>query len=294
MPRYIDPFIDFGFKYIFGREESKPLLMDFLNELLREEPGFVPIVKIDFLDKEKIRSGRKTRGVIYDIHCECSNGRRFTVEMQNQPQPYFFDRIIYYAAKGIVDQGMAGKDWKYSYLPVYCISFMKFVMEGYENRFRIEAALCDLETREPFSDKLRFIFLQTPVFGKTYPEECNTAFERWMYNIINLSEMDTVAFMDQNSVFKSLDSMASYAMLSEQDRRAYDADVKAYRDLRGQIEYAETKGKEKGRVEGRAEGRAEEKAEIIKELWQQGMGLDFIAGVAKITVNKVKEILNID
>lgn len=166
MAKYIDPFIDFGFKYLFGREESKPLLMDFLNELLRNDPGFEPIVKIEFLNKEQSKYNKEVRGVVYDIYCESSNGRRFTVEMQNQPQPYFSDRIVYYAAKAIVDQGRSGRDWKYDYLPVYCISFMKFVMPGYEDRFRIDTGVCDLQTGELFTDKFRFIFLQTPKFVK--------------------------------------------------------------------------------------------------------------------------------
>ena len=34
--KYIDPFTDFGFKKIFGEESSKPLLIDFLNNLLPE------------------------------------------------------------------------------------------------------------------------------------------------------------------------------------------------------------------------------------------------------------------
>ena len=33
MQTYIDPFTDFGFKRIFGSEESKPLLISFLNDI---------------------------------------------------------------------------------------------------------------------------------------------------------------------------------------------------------------------------------------------------------------------
>lgn len=105
MAKYINPFVDFGFKYIFGREESKPFLIDFLNSLLCSEPGFSPIVSLEYLDKEKSRGKREARGVIYDIHCETSSGKRFTVEMQNQSQAWFFDRMIYYVSKAIVDQG---------------------------------------------------------------------------------------------------------------------------------------------------------------------------------------------
>ena len=35
MARYINPFTDVGFKRIFGQELSKPLLIDFLNNLLK-------------------------------------------------------------------------------------------------------------------------------------------------------------------------------------------------------------------------------------------------------------------
>ncbi|MEA2098826.1 MAG: PD-(D/E)XK nuclease family transposase, partial [Campylobacterota bacterium] len=32
--KYIDPFTDFGFKWLFGTEENKELLISFLNDLL--------------------------------------------------------------------------------------------------------------------------------------------------------------------------------------------------------------------------------------------------------------------
>ncbi len=35
--KYINPFTDFGFKRLFGEDSDKSLLLDFLNELLREE-----------------------------------------------------------------------------------------------------------------------------------------------------------------------------------------------------------------------------------------------------------------
>lgn len=37
--RYINPFTDCGFKRLFGEEVNKDLLLDFLNELLKEEQG---------------------------------------------------------------------------------------------------------------------------------------------------------------------------------------------------------------------------------------------------------------
>lgn len=37
MGKFINPFTDIGFKRIFGQEISKPLLLDFLNNLLKGE-----------------------------------------------------------------------------------------------------------------------------------------------------------------------------------------------------------------------------------------------------------------
>ena len=34
MGRFINPFTDYGFKFLFGREVEKELLIDFLNDLL--------------------------------------------------------------------------------------------------------------------------------------------------------------------------------------------------------------------------------------------------------------------
>ena len=35
--KYINPFTDYGFKRLFGEEPNKDLLLDFLNELLKEK-----------------------------------------------------------------------------------------------------------------------------------------------------------------------------------------------------------------------------------------------------------------
>lgn len=96
--------------------------------------------------------------------------------------------------------------------------------------------------------------------------------------------MDTMAFIDQKKLFDQFDKMASYATLSEADRIAYDADLKAYRDLRGQLEYAETRGE--------ARGRREERVEIIQEMVRQGMSLEMISMIVKMTVDKIKQILS--
>lgn len=74
--------------------------------------------------------------------------------------------------------------------------------------------------------------------------------------------METMPFTHQNRLFTRLSDVASYANLSPEDKLAYDADLKAYRDLVGQLTFAEARGMERG-IE---RGKNEMKAEMIVEM----------------------------
>lgn len=50
--KYINPFTDFGFKKLFGEEPNKNLLLDLLNELLKEEQGIV--TELTYLKNEHL------------------------------------------------------------------------------------------------------------------------------------------------------------------------------------------------------------------------------------------------
>ena len=77
--KYINPFTDFGFKKIFGEEANKDILLDFLNELLRDEQG--EIKSVAFKKNEHIGNTSLDRKAIFDIYCENENGEKFIVEM---------------------------------------------------------------------------------------------------------------------------------------------------------------------------------------------------------------------
>ncbi len=71
MGRFINPFTDFGFKFLFGREVEKELLIDFLNDLL---VGEHVITDIQFLNNEQQPEVKTERGLIYDIYCRTNGG----------------------------------------------------------------------------------------------------------------------------------------------------------------------------------------------------------------------------
>ncbi len=67
--KYINPFTDFGFKKIFGEEENKDLLIDFIQTLLPEKSN---ITTINYLKTEKLGRAVSERKAIFDLYCENS------------------------------------------------------------------------------------------------------------------------------------------------------------------------------------------------------------------------------
>ena len=294
MGKFINPFTDFGFHRIFGQEVHKELLIDFLNELLKDERH---IVDITFLNPIQQPETIEDRGVIFDIHCRDDKGGLFVVEMQNGAQPYFYDRGIYYLSRAISNQGEKGKDWKFSLCPVYGIFLLNYKM-GINSKFRTDVILADRDTGRVFSDKIRQVYLELPWFTKE-PDDCETDFERWLYLLKHMDTLERMPFKARKAVFDKLLEVADVASLSRDERILYDEALKRYRDYKNTVDYAEEKGiekgieigKAKGRIEGIAKGKAEGKAEeqrlIAANLKKQGINPETIAQCTGLSVEEI-------
>jgi predicted transposase/invertase (TIGR01784 family) len=296
MGRFVNPFTDTGFKILFGQDISKPLLIDFLNNLLK---GSEEIVDLKFLDKEKPRLYKKDRGLIYDIYCETSDNKKIIVEMQNRSQEYFVERSIYYVSQAISRQGKRG-EWDYNFDSVYFVAFMNFTLTGL-TEFRTDVQLYNCATREVFSDKMKYIYLQLPYFTKE-EEDCKTDFDRWIYIFKNMEILNRIPWAAKNSVFMRLGELAEVANMSEKQRRSYDKDLKILRDSYNILEFAKKEarreglqeGREEGRAEGREEGRAEGRAEGVKEMavemLKKGMDIELVSEISKLSIDDVRKL----
>ena len=218
MAQFINPFTDIGFKRIFGQEISKPLLLDFLNNLLAGEEH---IVNLSFLDKEQPALYEDDRSLIYDIYCETDEGKKIIVEMQNKSQPYFKNRSIYYVSEAIARQGERGSGWNYAIDAVYLVAFLNFCPMDFNHKFRTDVVLKDKETNDEFSDKIRMTYMQLPLFNKE-ADECENEFERWIFVLKNMETLTRLPWAAQNAVFKKLEDIADVAALSRQERMKYD------------------------------------------------------------------------
>jgi hypothetical protein len=92
MEKYINLFTDFGFKKIFGTDMNKDLLIDFLNELLKDREK---IKSLTYLKTEHLGSSQEDRKAVFDLYCENEQGEKFIVELQKVPQEFFKDKWLY-------------------------------------------------------------------------------------------------------------------------------------------------------------------------------------------------------
>ena len=280
MAKYINPFTDVGFKRIFGQELSKPLLLDFLNSLFEGEKR---IVNLTFLDKEQPALFEEYRSLIYDIYCETDEGEKIIVEMQNKSQPYFKNRSIYYVSESIARQGERGSSWNYEIDSVYLVAFLNFSPLDFKKQFRTDVVLAEKDTKEQFSDKLRMIYLQLPLFKKE-AEECENQVERWIYLLKNMETLNRLPWAAQSAVFKKLESIADVGGMTRAERLQYDEALKKYRDTISVFEGVRLEG----RMEGNAEGRLEEKIAIARNLKSMGMSISDVSKATGLSEEGIK------
>ena len=291
MSKYINPFTDIGFKRIFGQEVSKPLILDFLNQLLA---GQEHINDLSFLDKEQPALYDDDRSLIYDIYCKTDSGKKIIVEMQNKSQPYFKNRSIYYVSEAIARQGERGALWHYKIDAVYLVAFLNFCPMDLDKKFRTNVQFVDVDSKTVFSDKIRMTYLQLPLFKKE-ADECDNDFERWIYLLNNMETLTRLPWAAKSAVFRKLEEIAEVASLSREDRLKYDEGLRKYRDTISVLEGARMDGLAQGRAEGRAEGMAKGRAEgeivgkiaVARAMLEKGMPANLVYEITGLTMDDI-------
>ena len=274
MARYINPFTDVGFKRIFGQELSKPLLIDFLNNLLKGEKT---IVDLRFLDKEQPALFKEDRSLIYDVFCELESGEQIIVEMQNCNQTYFKNRSIYYVSEAIARQGERGVDWQFNIKAVYLIAFLNYRLPDIGDEFRTDAMLMDKKSKAEFSDKIRLVYLQLPLFQKE-AEACENDFDRWIYVLKNMETFNRLPWMAKDSVFHRLSEIADVSAMTKEERQKYDYAIRKYRDNLCVYEGALQRG------------RAEERTKMALKMKADGMPLDLIIKYSGLSADEINAL----
>ena len=295
MTRYIDPKTDFGFKRLFGQEDSKGILKQFLFDVL-ELPH--PIQDLTYIPPEQLPASPEDRTGIYDVYCTDTMGRRFIVEMQRGWQVYIKDRVLYYATFPIIQQAQKGAEWRFELEPIYCIAILDFVLgdNDAENdaQYLRRIQLADVKTKKIFYDKLTFVYIELPKFQQTVTQ-LHTDADRWIYLLRHMPELQDIPAELAAESFTQAFAIAREAALSPQERLQYEISLKIARDRFATLDGAHFKGLQEGREEGRKEGRDEglkeglqqARLEVARTMLASGLDTALIAQLTGLPVETI-------
>jgi len=250
---FLDVKTDYAFKKVFGSEESKDILISFLNAIIYEKSD-LQITDLTIVDPYNIPMIEGMKDTYVDVKAVLNNNTKVIIEMQVLNVASFEQRILYNAAKNYSIQLSEGENYKLLN-PVIALTITDFIMfdefKKYESRFK----LIEKEQLVEYSDDIELIFVELPKFNKEY-SELTSIKEKWIYFIQNAGSLEYIPeniSPDIEDAFKIVNTACMSAEELEAQHKRKD------------FIYLQKSSQEKARAEGLEQGKAEGKAEGLEE-----------------------------
>lgn len=167
---YVKVTNDCIFKYLFGTEEHKAVLIDLLNTFLHDEIRH-EIHNLTFIDKEPVSSHLGQKDVRYDICCSLDRGEKINIEVQLVNHYDMNKRAVMYWSRLHTSSAAKGKQYKET-TPSITFNILNFVLFHHHLRPFSRYVALDLESLlyhdcDPtirLSDDFCICFLELPKF----------------------------------------------------------------------------------------------------------------------------------
>ena len=273
------PGVDFVFKRIFGIEENKDILLDFLNAVFESanEPGVTDVEILNpFLDKAAVYDKQS----ILDIKARTESGTFINIEIQLWNQRDIEKRTLYYWSRVYGGQLIEGGQYRNlrRTVTINILGFNYIDNDRYHNTFHLREDSTgliltnDIEIHMIELQKLREISV-----GQ------QRKLVRWMLFLLGPApETMEELVMGFPAIQKALTTL-EFLSQDREARELYEARQKALHDWVSNIEGA--------REEGREEGERRKTFEVAQRMLTEGMAVDIIARVAGLTLEEVNQLI---
>ena len=155
--------------------------------------------------------------------------------------------------------------------------------------------LCDVETGHVFYDKMRFIYVQLPLFTKSL-NMVDNRLEKWLFLLQHLQHLQKDVVEDNfvEPFFKEVVHLAEIVNMTKEQKLGYDVSWKRYNDYHNTIDYAKKSGLQKGieigRQEGIKQGEWENKISIAKNMLNKNVDISFVSEVTGLSIEEVRKL----
>ncbi|WP_425058481.1 hypothetical protein SCACP_31360 [Sporomusa carbonis] len=266
---------DYLFKWVFGREENKEILLSFLNSVLspdgRDELADITLAERE-LDPEHI-TDKLSR---LDILGKGSDGSIINIEVQIANQFDIDKRTLYYWAR--LYQGQLQKGQKYKDLSrTVTVNVLNFNFLPNMDKYHSMFSLYEAQTGYRLNRDMELHFLELSKW-KALSIPPRTRLDKWLMYLSNASpqEMEEIA-MSEPAIRKALTAEEIF-LKQDKERYLYEMREKALLDHISAVSGAEEKGK------------TEKAIEIARKMFNRGMSIEDIMDITGLSVEDIRKM----
>ena len=293
---------DYVFKRIFGQEENKQALKDFLESILDEE-----ILKIEIKNPEIPKNFYDSKYGVLDLKVTLNDKSIVDVEMQMKNEHNIEQRDTFYLASNYVNEIKEGEPYtncKKS-IVINILNFMYYKRNEYHSVARMifeepkEEERVEMGYKEEDRYMTKYLevhIIELPKFKIKNPK-MHTKLEEWLWLFIGSDEKVKEASKKNKEIEKIKRKLASMS-LSPEERNNYEYRLRAIRDEADAIEYKTKQAKEEGIKEGLEQGieqgieRGIEQTNLdnARKMKEKGFSIKDIQDITGLSEEEIKEL----
>ncbi|MBR6875439.1 MAG: Rpn family recombination-promoting nuclease/putative transposase [Bacteroidales bacterium] len=283
---YANILLDDWFKRTFEElPSSKRLLTLLLQELIPERR----IVDIKYAPQEHTNPNPDKRGIRVDVEATDADGTRFLVEMQREPQDFFYERAVYNASHCVIRQMEIGED-EYDFPSVYFIGLVDFPLHRDPDRVLYRYSIYEDTDKELMTDRLHYILLELPNCGRALGPDA-TVLDNFCFSMHNMQFLEERPADLRQEIFELLFDAANIATFAPEDRIKYEYAMTTERDIRNQIRYAEKQGLAQGMEQGMKQGKEQGALEVARRMLSKNKDIAEIVEFTGLSEEQVRTLM---
>ena len=241
--KFINPKVDYDFKKIFGSQQSKDILISFLNAIIYNgEKTIKDLTIINPFYPGKIISLKET---YLDVKAVLVDGSIVIIEMQMARMTAFNKRVAYNLSKAYANQLDKGENYPLLN-PAIALTITDFILfkntddninkDDYINKFVFQE---ETKKYKCLEKELRLIFVELPKFKKSLSELKNLT-DKWIYFLQEAASFDKIPEnLGEVAEIEQALNMANFINMTPEELEIVENRGIAMQDERGRIAYAE-------------------------------------------------------
>ncbi|RRD95912.1 Rpn family recombination-promoting nuclease/putative transposase [Clostridiales bacterium COT073_COT-073] len=237
---------DYAFKKLFASPEGRPVLREFLSLVLKIPKPELAEITIE--NPFTLQAYSNTKQGILDLKLALQNGKKINLEMQNQSQSFFPERILFYWANRYTENFAIGEN--YSTLKK-CIN-ITLINDSFEYANTVHSLykLINVDDSREFDDLLELHFLNLSKIPASNPNEISltklSELEKWLLFIrTNNSEVRSMLAKENTTLDYANQTMNRF-FSNKEERLQYEAAFRYECDRASLIAESHNKGVKQG------------------------------------------------